>query len=250
MLSGKVAIVTGAGTGIGKEVAKLFGKNHASVVVNYRSSEKEANEVKKEIEAMGAKAITVKADISNYEDCKKILNETLNAFGHVDILVNNSGMGLSKGNILDITNEEYHRVMKTNIDGTYYMTTLVLKQMEDQGKGGSIVSISSSAVAQPSSGNGPYAMSKAAVELLMRSIAQNHGEHGIRCNIVAPGPTETNMVKEFFNEEKRQRVTKEIPLRRFGDPKETAQAVLFFASDMSSYVTGQKIHVDGGRTIR
>lgn len=250
MLSGKVAIVTGAGTGIGKEVAKLFGKNHASVVVNYRSSEKEANQVKKEIEEMGAKAITVKADISNYEDCKKILEKTLETFGHVDILVNNSGMGLSKGNILDITNEEYHKVMKTNIDGTYYMTTLVLKQMEEQGKGGSIVSISSSAVAQPSSGNGPYAMSKAAVELLMRSIAQNHGEHGIRCNIVAPGPTETNMVKEFFDDEKRQRVTKEIPLRRFGDPKETAQAVLFFASDMSSYVTGQKIHVDGGRTIR
>ena len=151
MLTNKVAIVTGAGTGIGKEVAKLFGKNHASVVINYRSSEKEANEVKKEIEQMGSKAKTV----------------------------------------------------KTNIEGTYYMTTLTLKQMEELGTGGSIVSISSSAVAQPSSGNGPYAMSKAAVELLMRSIAQNHGVNGIRCNIVAPGPTETNMVKEFFDEPKR-----------------------------------------------
>lgn len=250
MLTGKVAIVTGAGTGIGKEVAKLFGKNHASVVLNYRSSEKEANAVKEEIEKMGSKAITVKADISKYDDCKNLVQTAVKEFGHIDILINNSGMGLTRDTILDITNEEYHRLMTINIDGTYYMTTLVLEQMEKQKTGGSIVSISSSAVAQPSSGNGVYAMSKAAIELLMRSVAQNHGEHGIRCNIVAPGPTETNMVNEYFSEEKRRRVTKEIPLRRFGDPKETAQAVLFFASDMSSYVTGQKIHVDGGRTIR
>ncbi len=250
MLKGKVAIVTGAGTGIGKEVARLFGKNHAKVVLNYRSSEKEANKIKKEIEDMGCEAITVKADISDYDDCKNLVNSAIEAFGHIDILINNSGMGLTKNSILDITNEEYHKLMKINLDGTYYMTTLVLAEMEKQKTGGSIVSISSSAVAQPSSGNGVYAMSKAAIELLMRSVAQNHGEHGIRCNIVAPGPTETNMVNEYFDEEKRKRVTKEIPLRRFGDPKETAQAVLFFASDMSSYVTGQKIHVDGGRTIR
>jgi len=250
MLKGKVAIVTGAGTGIGKAVAELFGKNHADVVINYRSSEKSASEVKENIEKMGSKAITVKADISNYTDCENLVNKTIEEFGHIDILVNNSGMGLSKGSILDITDEEYHKLMQINLDGTYYMTTLVLKEMEKQNKGGSIVSISSSAVAQPSSGNGAYAMSKAGVELLMRSVAQDHGVNKIRCNIVAPGPTETDMVREFFSEEKRKRVTKEIPLRKFSEPEEVAQAVLFFASDMSSNVTGQKIHVDGGRTIR
>ena len=250
MLKDKVAVITGAGTGIGREVALLFGRNRAKVVVNYRSSEQKAFKVRDDILAMGSEAIAVQGDISKIEDCRKIIDTAVDTFGRIDILVNNSGAGLIKESILDITEEEYERVMKTNVDGTYHMTVFALKEMEKNPDGGSIVSISSSAVAQPSSGNAVYAMSKTAIELLMRSIAQNHGVNGIRCNIVAPGPTETDMVNDYFDEAKRKRVTGEIPLRRFGDPKETAQAVLFFASDMSSYVTGQKIHVDGGRTIR
>lgn len=250
MLKDKVAVVTGAGTGIGKEVALLFGKNRAKVVVNYRSSEQKAFAVRDEIIKMGSEAVAVQGDISRPQDCRKIIDTAVNEFGRIDILVNNSGAGLIKNSILDISDEEYERVMKTNVDGTYHMTVYALEEMEKNENGGSIVSISSSAVAQPSSGNAVYAMSKTAVELLMRSIAQNHGVNKIRCNIVAPGPTETDMVNEYFDDEKRKRVSGEIPLRRFGDPKETAQAVLFFASDMSSYVTGQKIHVDGGRTIR
>ena len=250
MLNNKVAIVTGAGTGIGREVALLFGRNHARVVVNYRSSEEKAFAVRDEIISMGSEAIAVKGDISKKEDCRKIVDAAVNTYGRLDILVNNSGAGLIKNSILEISDEEYERVMRTNVDGTYHMTVFALEEMEKAGNGGSIVSISSSAVAQPSSGNAVYAMSKTAIELLMRSVAQNHGVNGIRCNIVAPGPTETDMVHDYFDEAKRKRVTGEIPLRRFGDPRETAQAVLFFASDMSSYVTGQKIHVDGGRTIR
>lgn len=250
MLKDKVAIVTGAGTGIGKAVALLFAKNHADVVINYNSSAKAANEVKEEVEKIGARAIVVQADVSKKEDCANLVNETIKEFGKIDILINNSGMGLIRGSILDITDEEYHRLMDINLNGTYYMTTLVLEVMQKQGTGGSIVSISSSAVAQPSSGNGPYAMSKAGIELLMRSVAQNHGEEGIRCNIVAPGPTQTEMFETYFDDAKKEKTLKEIPLRRFGDPAETAQAVLFFASDMSSYITGQKVHVDGGRTIR
>lgn len=250
MLKDRVAVITGAGTGIGREVALLFGRNRAKVVVNYRSSEQKAFQVRDEIIEMGSEAIAVQGDISKIEDCRKIIDTAVDSFGRIDILINNSGAGLIKESILDITEEEYERVMKTNVDGTYHMTVFALKEMEKNPEGGSIVSISSSAVAQPSSGNAVYAMSKTAIELLMRSIAQNHGVNGIRCNIVAPGPTETDMVNDYFDEAKRKRVTGEIPLRRFGNPKETAQAVLFFASDMSSYVTGQKIHVDGGRTIR
>ena len=250
MLKDRVAVITGAGTGIGREVALLFGRNRAKVVVNYRSSEQKAFQVRDEIIEMGSEAIAVQGDISKIEDCRKIIDTAVDSFGRIDILINNSGAGLIKDSILDITEEEYERVMKTNVDGTYHMTVFALKEMEKNPEGGSIVSISSSAVAQPSSGNAVYAMSKTAIELLMRSIAQNHGVNGIRCNIVAPGPTETDMVNDYFDEAKRKRVTGEIPLRRFGNPKETAQAVLFFASDMSSYVTGQKIHVDGGRTIR
>ena len=250
MLKDRVAVITGAGTGIGIEVALLFGRNRAKVVVNYRSSEQKAFQVRDEIIEMGSEAIAVQGDISKIEDCRKIIDTAVDSFGRIDILINNSGAGLIKESILDITEEEYERVMKTNVDGTYHMTVFALKEMEKNPEGGSIVSISSSAVAQPSSGNAVYAMSKTAIELLMRSIAQNHGVNGIRCNIVAPGPTETDMVNDYFDEAKRKRVTGEIPLRRFGNPKETAQAVLFFASDMSSYVTGQKIHVDGGRTIR
>lgn len=250
MLKGKVAIVTGAGTGIGKACAKKLADNHAKVVINYHSSEKKAKALMDEILASGEEAMIVQADISNYDDCKRLVDETVKTYGKVDILVNNSGVGLEKNSILEISNDEYHKLVKTNLDGTFYMSKLVLKQMEDQGNGGSIISISSSGVAQPSSGNSVYAATKAGVELLMRSIAQNHGENGIRCNIVAPGPTKTDMFNIFFDEEKAKRVEKEIPLRRFGEPEEVANAVLFFASDMSSYVTGQKFHVDGGRTIR
>ena len=219
MLKDRVAVITGAGTGIGREVALLFGRNRAKVVVNYRSSEQKAFQVRDEIIEMGSEAIAVQGDISKIEDCRKIIDTAVDSFGRIDILINNSGAGLIKESILDITEEEYERVMKTNVDGTYHMTVFALKEMEKNPEGGSIVSISSSAVAQPSSGNAVYAMSKTAIELLMRSIAQNHGVNGIRCNIVAPGPTETDMVNDYFDEAKRKRVTGEIPLRRFGNPK-------------------------------
>ena len=131
----------------------------------------------------------IKGDIINKEDCKRIVEETVKHFGSLDILINNAGMGLEKKSILDITDDEFNKIIDINLKGTYHMSINALRVMEKQENGGSIVSISTSAVAQPSSGNGPYAMSKTGIELLMRSIAQNHGVNKVRCNIVAPGPT-------------------------------------------------------------
>ena len=250
MLQGKSALITGGATGIGKAIVELFAKNHAKIALNYRSSEESARKIEEELKNIGADVFLIKGDIINKEDCKKIVEETVKHFGSLDILINNAGMGLERESILDITDDEFNKIIDTNLKGTYHMSVNALKVMEKQENGGSIVSISTSAVAQPSSGNGPYAMSKTGVELLMRSIAQNHGVNKVRCNIVAPGPTKTQMFESYFDEEKKNRVVNEIPLRRFGDTMEVANACLFFASDMSSYVTGQKIHVDGGRTIR
>ncbi len=250
MLTGKVALITGAGSGIGKETAKILAENHAKVVINYRKSEDGAKKLKTDLLKNGLEAEIVQGDILIPQDCRRIVDFTVKTYGKIDILINNSGDGLARDSILDITQEEFDNVIDTNIKGTYHCTIQAIKHMKKQGSGGSIVSISTSAVKQPRGGTGPYVMTKAAIELFMLALAQEFGEFGIRCNTISPGPNKTPMLESFFTEERIKQVASGIPLRRVGQPTDIANGILYLVSDMSSYVTGQNIVIDGGRTIR
>lgn len=249
MLKNKVALITGASKGIGRAIAIAFANNHANIVINYNKSKEEAEEVIKELREFGIMAFAKHGDISKKNEAEDLINYTVKKLGKIDILVNNAGMGLAKDSILDIDVEEFNNVIDTNLKGTYYCTIKTLEYMKKQ-KGGKIVSISTSAVDQPRGGTSPYTASKAGVEILMNSCAQEFGPFGINCNTVAPGPTETEMLMKFFTPERKVKTEQSIPLRRLATPSDIAQAVLFFASPMSDYVTGQKVVVDGGRTIR
>ncbi|NTW71012.1 MAG: 3-oxoacyl-ACP reductase FabG [Eubacteriaceae bacterium] len=249
MLKNKVAVVTGGSRGIGKAIVKEFARNGASVVINFHCSEEAANELKNELEGQGAKVRVFKADVSDPTEAKKLIEYTVKEFGTIDILVNNAGAGLALPSALDITFEDFSRIIDINLKGTFFCSMEAVKHMIEK-KTGRIISISSSAVKQPRGGTAAYSASKSGVELLMNSLAQEFGPCGINVNTVAPGPTETDMLKDFFTPERKKEVEAAIPLRRLAIPEDIAKAVLFFSTDMSDYITGQKILVDGGRTIR
>jgi NAD(P)-dependent dehydrogenase (short-subunit alcohol dehydrogenase family) len=249
MLKGKVAVVTGASKGIGRAIAVELAKNGADIVINYCSSEKAAKDIKKIIEDLGSKAVLCCCDVSVPEQSKALIDLAVNEFGKIDILVNNAGIGLAPPSALDISNEDFAKVIDINLKGTFYCSMEAIKEMM-KNKSGKIIGISSSAVEQPRGGTAAYSASKSGVELLMRSLAQEFGPYGINVNTVAPGPTETEMLKDFFTPERKKEVESGIPLRRLATPKDIAKAVLFLATDQSEYITGQKILVDGGRTIR
>ncbi|HAE60882.1 MAG TPA: beta-ketoacyl-ACP reductase [Eubacteriaceae bacterium] len=249
MLKGKVAVVTGASKGIGRAIAVELAKNGADIVINYCSSEKAAKDLKKIIEDLGSKAVLCCCDVSVPEQSKALIDLAVNEFGKIDILVNNAGIGLAPPSALDISNEDFAKVIDINLKGTFYCSMEAIKEMM-KNKSGKIIGISSSAVEQPRGGTAAYSASKSGVELLMRSLAQEFGPYGINVNTVAPGPTETEMLKDFFTPERKKEVESGIPLRRLATPKDIAKAVLFLATDQSEYITGQKILVDGGRTIR
>jgi NAD(P)-dependent dehydrogenase (short-subunit alcohol dehydrogenase family) len=249
MLKGKVAVVTGASKGIGRAIAAELAKSGADIVINYCSSEKAAKDLKKIIEDLGSKAVLCCCDVSVPEQAKALIDLAVNEFGKIDILVNNAGIGLAPPSALDISNEDFARVIDINLKGTFYCSMEAIKEMM-KNRSGKIIGISSSAVEQPRGGTAAYSASKSGVELLMRSLAQEFGPYGINVNTVAPGPTETEMLKDFFTPERKKEVESGIPLRRLAAPEDIAKTVLFLATDQSEYITGQKILVDGGRTIR
>lgn len=250
MLKGKAALVTGGATGIGAAIAEALAKNGAKVVINYRKSKLKAEGLKEQLLSLGLESEICQGDISLREDCKKLIDFTVAKYGTIDILVSNSGNGTNKESFLDLTDGDFDNLINTNLKGTFMCCQEAIKKMLEQKNGGSIICISSTAVQQPRGGNGIYGASKAGIEVLANSIAQDFGKDKIRCNIVTPGPTQTDMLRDFFTEEKKEILKNSIPLREIGEPVDVANAVLYLASDMAKYVTGQRITVDGGRTIR
>lgn len=249
LLKDKVAIVTGGAKGIGREIVKRFILEGAKVVVNYKNSYTDAQNLVNELEKLKSNILIKQADISVFEDAKELIDFTFDKFGKIDILVNNAGAGLSLNSALDIKNSDFCKVIDVNLKGTFYCSMEAIKHMKEQ-KYGKIISISTSAVDQPRGGTAAYSASKAGIELLMKSLAEEFGPFGINVNTVAPGPTETEMLAQFFTQERKIQVQQSIPLRRMANPQDIANTVLFLASSMSDYITGQKIVVDGGRTIR
>ena len=241
-LEGKVAIVTGATSGMGRSTAVLFAKEGAKVVVTGRNEER-AQAVVDEIKGNGGEAIYVIVDASNVEDCKKIFDATIEAFGTVDILVNNAGM-LSMSPLLDVSIEEWNKVFAVNVTSALYLTQLCAPVMKEKGKG-VIVNVASVASYAAHHGFAAYISSKHAMAGLSKSMAWELGPE-IRVNAIAPGAIHTAMVDSIGGPSVLQGMIDNCPCKRVGQPEDIAGAALFLASDDCTFLTGQIIKVDGG----
>lgn len=246
MLKDKVAIVTGGTRGIGRAIALKLADNGANIVINYRNSDKEAEELKAILEEKGVKVLTVKCDISNFEDSKNLMNKCKEVFGKIDILVNNAG--ITKDTlIMRMKEEDFDSVIDVNLKGTFncakHASAIMLKQ-----RFGKIINMTSVVGIAGNAGQVNYAASKAGVIGLTKSLAKELGSRGITVNAVAPGFINTDMTASL-SEKVKEEASKNIPLKRLGDPEDVANLVGFLASDAANYITGQVINVDGGMVM-
>ncbi|MCB5235321.1 3-oxoacyl-[acyl-carrier-protein] reductase [Niallia circulans] len=242
-LAGKVAVVTGASRGIGKSIALELAKQGADVVVNYAGSVDRANEVVKEIEGLGRKAISIQCDVSNTDSVNAMMKEALESFGNIDILVNNAG--ITRDNLLmRMKDSEWDDVINTNLKGVFLCTKAVTRPMMKQRKG-RIINITSIVGVTGNPGQANYVAAKAGVIGFTKTTAKELAQRNITVNAIAPGFITTDMTDKLTEEVKNSMLT-QIPLGQFGRPEDIANAVVFLASDDSSYITGQTLHIDGG----
>lgn len=243
LLKGKIAIVTGASRGIGKEIARLFISQGATVAFTYICAEEQALDVEKELTKNGGTAKGFRSDASKFEDAENLVKEVLEAFGTVDIVVNNAGI-TDDTLLMRMSEEQWDRVIDVNLKSCFNLTKAVLRTML-KARTGSIINISSVVGVQGNAGQVNYSASKAGILGFTKSVALELGSRNIRCNAIAPGFIETEMT-EKLDAEVVQGWRDTIPLKRGGSPEDVANACVFLASDMSSYVTGQTINVCGG----
>lgn len=246
MLNNKVAIVTGASRGIGREIAITLAGYGATVIVNYCGSKERAEEVVGIIKEKGGNAIAYQADVSDSEAIKQMFSDVVKEQGTVDILVNNAG--ITRDNlILKMTDEEFDAVIDTNLKGAYqclkHASRIMLKQ-----KSGRIINISSVVGLHGNAGQINYSASKAGILGMTKSLAKEIGSRGITVNAVAPGFIKTDMTDKLSDSIK-ENITSQIPLKRLGEVKDVAEIVAFLASDRAAYITGQTICVDGGMGV-
>lgn len=242
-LEGKVAIVTGASRGIGKGIASKLSEKGATVIVNYRSKKEEAEALVSEIIEKGGTAKAYQADVSNFEEAEKLMNQVKEEFGSIDILVNNAG--ITKDMLmLKMKEEEFDSVININLKGTFncikHVNRIMLKQ-----RYGRIINITSVIGLIGNVGQSNYAASKAGIIGLTKSMAKEMATRGITVNAVAPGFIETDMT-DVLGDNVKEQVLANIPMKKMGRPEDIANAVAFLASDEASYITGQVINVDGG----
>ncbi len=243
LLQGKNALITGASRGIGRGIAIEMAKQGANIAFTYLSSPEKAAELEKELEALGIKAKGYRSDAADFKSAEDLINEVVKEFGSLEIVVNNAG--ITKDNLLmRMTEEQFDQVISTNLKSVFNITKACQKPMLRQ-KAGSIINISSVVGVKGNAGQSNYAASKAGIIGFSKSIALELGSRNIRCNAIAPGFIETEMTGAL-NEETVKGWRDTIPLKRGGTPEDVANAVIFFASDLSSYITGQVLNVDGG----
>ena len=243
LLKGKTAIITGASRGIGKGIAKEFASNGANVAFTFSKSVELAKEFEKELISLGVKAVAYQSDAANYNDSIELVEKIVKDFDSIDILVNNAG--ITKDNLLmRMQEEDFNQVIKVNLNSVFNMTKAVQKTMLKQ-RSGSIINMSSVVGVKGNAGQSNYAASKAGIIGFSKSIALELGSRNIRCNVIAPGFIETEMTKKL-DEKIIENWRNSIPLKRGGTPVDVANACVWLASDMSSYVTGQVLNIDGG----
>ena len=243
LLKGKTAIITGASRGIGKGIAKEFALNGANVAFTFSKSIELAKEIEKDLKDLGVKAIGYQSDAANYEDSLNLVEKISNDFDSIDILVNNAG--ITRDNLLmRMQEDDFNQVIKVNLNSVFNMTKAVQKTMLKQ-RSGSIINMSSVVGIKGNAGQSNYSASKAGIIGFSKSIALELGSRNIRCNVIAPGFIETEMT-EKLDEKIIENWRNSIPLKRGGSPEDVAKACVWLGSDMSTYVTGQVLNIDGG----
>lgn len=243
ILEGKKTLITGASRGIGSGIARVFAAHGADVAFTYSSSEAPALELEKELTSLGVKARAYKSDAASYEAAEMLIARVIEDFGGIDVLINNAG--ITRDNLLMRMSEaDFDAVIATNLKSVFNMTKAIQRTLLKQ-RSGSIINISSVVGVKGNAGQSNYAASKAGMIGFTKSMALELGSRQIRCNAIAPGFIETEMT-EKLDEKTVQGWRDAIPLKRGGTPEDVANACLFLASDLSSYITGQVLNVDGG----
>lgn len=245
-LEGKIAIISGGDSGIGRAIALLFAKEGAHIVINYLNETEDANETKNKIEQLDRNCILIPGDLRNEETANLIVNTTINCFGKIDILVNNCGVQFPQNSILDITKEQLQTTFETNIFSYFYLSKAAIPYMETNS---SIINTSSVTAFEGKQNLIDYSATKGAITTFTKSLALSLADSKIRVNAVAPGPVWTPLIPSSYTEQEVEIFGSDVPLKRAGQPFEIAPAYLYLASDDSRYVTGQILHVNGGTIL-
>jgi NAD(P)-dependent dehydrogenase (short-subunit alcohol dehydrogenase family) len=247
MLSGKTAIVTGSSNGIGRAIAERFGREGANVTVNYYSDEDGANAARDVIEDSGSEALVVQADVSRWDDSVSLVERTREAFGEVDVLVNNAGM-FPRITWENLTRDEWDRVLGVNLGGLFNLSKQVLPRMADRGDG-VVINMSSTWAIKGGPDNAAYTASKGGINAVTRQMCYQFAADGVRVNAITPGPVKTSMNEELREDpEYIKAVQESVPAARFGESEEIAGVAAFLAGPDAKYIHGENIVVDGGMT--
>lgn len=245
-LQGKVALITGGDSGIGRSVAIFFAKEGADVAILYKEEDQDAQETQRLVEAEGRKCLAIAGDIGDESFCQQSVQQTVKELGHLDILVNNAAEQHPQESIENITAEQLERTFRTNIFGMFFMTKAAMPHLKE---GSTIINTTSVTAYKGNPQLLDYSATKGAIVAFTRSLSQSLVEKGIRVNGVAPGPIWTPLIPSTFPEDKVKSFGAQVPMQRAGQPEEVAPSYVFLASDDSSYMSGQILHPNGGEVV-
>ena len=246
-LAGKVALVTGAQQGIGKAIALAYGREGASVVINYLDSQPAAEESASQIRAMGQRAVIIAGDVAQAADVRRLV-EAGTSLGGIDILVNNAGI-FPRVEFLDMTEAQWDEVLNVNLKGTFLCTQAVAQKLVERGRSGVVINLASSAAFRSSPRGVHYVASKAGIVGVTRATALELAPYRVRVNAIAPGTTDTAQPRYGMSEEELQAAGRQVPLGRMGTPEDVADLAVFLASEEARHITGQTLHVNGGQYL-
>jgi NAD(P)-dependent dehydrogenase (short-subunit alcohol dehydrogenase family) len=245
-LTGRVALITGADSGIGRAVALAFAREGADVVISYLNEHEDAKETERVVKDAGRKALVIPGDIGDEQHCEQLVERTVTELGGIDILVNNAAFQSTHQSIQEITTELWHRALRTNLDAMFYLSRAALRHLR---AGGSIINTTSIQAYQPSASLLHYATTKGAIVTFTKALAEEAIKQGIRVNAVAPGPIWTPLITSTIPAEQHTKFGQDSPMQRPGQPAELAPSYVFLASQDASYISGQVIGVTGGSPL-